>query len=92
LDDDIINFFKNIGVLLFFLILLVALGFHQIKKYNINEKKFKAKVDQEVKDLLSPVDFIEQVKEPLHETDSIDEYENDNSDSFKENYSEDPDF
>jgi len=61
LDDDIINFLKNIGVLLFFLILLVALGFHQIKKYNINEKKFKEKVDQEVKDLLSPVDFIEQV-------------------------------
>jgi len=92
LDDDIINFLKNIGVLLFFLILLVALGFHQIKKYNINEKKFKEKVDQEVKDLLSPVDFIEQVKEPLHETDPVDEYNNDNSDSFKEDYSEDPDF
>jgi len=48
LDEDIINFLKNIGVLIFFLIILVALGFHQIKKYNLNEKKFKDKVDHEI--------------------------------------------
>jgi len=75
LDEDIINFLKNFGVLLFFLIILVALGFHQIKKYNLNERKFKDTVDQEVKDLLSPVEFIEQVKEPLHATESLDEQE-----------------
>ncbi|MHA1349801.1 MAG: hypothetical protein ACTSPZ_03070 [Promethearchaeota archaeon] len=84
LDEDIINFLKNIGVLIFFLIILVALGFHQIKKYNLNEKKFKDKVDHEVKDLLSPVEFLEQVKEPLHTTESIEEPDNGNLNSYEE--------
>ena len=84
LDEAIINLLKNIGVLIFFLIILVALGFHQIKKYNLNERKFKDKVDQEVKDLLSPVEFLEQVKEPLHATESLDEQDNGNSNSYEE--------
>ena len=84
LDEAIINFLKNIGVLLFFLIILVSLGFNQIKKYNINEKKFKDKVDQEVKDLLSPVEFVEQVKEPLHEPESFDEQQYDELDTYEE--------
>ena len=84
LDEAIINLSKNIGVLIFFLILLVALGFYQIKKYNLNEMEFKDKVDQEVKDLLSPVDFVEQVKEPLHEPDSIDEQERGELESYEE--------
>jgi len=84
LDEAIINLLKNIGVLIFFLILLVALGFHQIKKYNLNERKFKVKVDQEVRDLLSPVEFIEQVKEPLHAAESLDEQDNGNSNSYEE--------
>jgi len=100
LDEAIINFLKNVGVLVFFLIILVSLGFNQIKKYNLNEKKFKDKVDQEVKDLLSPVEFIDQVREPLHGPEPIDEQDDDsldsyqeekpNSESTEENYSEDP--
>ena len=88
LDEDIINLGKNIVVLLFFLILLVTLGFYQIKKYNLNERKFKDKVDQEVKDLLSPVEFIEQVKEPLHVPDPTEE-EKPNSEINGPDYSED---
>ncbi len=84
LDDAIINLLKNIGVLLFFLLILVALGFHQIKKYNLNERKFKEKVDHEVKDLLSPVGFVEQMKEPLHVSESLDEQDNDNLNSYEE--------
>ena len=84
LDEDIINFLKNIGVLIFFLIILVALGFHQIKKYNLNEKEFKDKVDHEVKDLLSPVEFVEQMKEPLHVSEALDEQDNDNLNSYEE--------
>lgn len=84
LDEAIINFLKNIGVLIFFLIILVALGFHQIKKYNLNERKFKDKVDQEVKDLLSPVEFVEQVKEPLHAPESLDEQDNGKLNSYEE--------
>jgi len=84
LDESFINFLKNAGVLVFFLILLVTLGFHQIKKYNLNEKKFKDKVDQEVKDLLNPVEFIDQVKEPLHASDSLEELNTGNLDSYEE--------
>jgi len=86
LDQDVINLGKNYGVLFFFLILLVTLGFYQITKYNLNERKFKDKVDQEVKDLLSPVEFIEQVKEPLHAPEPTDaqEYDELNSEDIKE--------
>jgi hypothetical protein len=84
LDEDVINLGKNYGVLFFFLILLVTLGFYQIKKYNLNERKFKDKVDQEVKDLLSPVEFIEQVKEPLHASKPTDTQEYDELDSYEE--------
>ena len=83
LNEEIINLSKNIGVLFFFLILLVALGFYQIKKYNLNERKFKNKVDQEVKDLLSPVEFMEQVKEPLYAPEPKDEQEYDELDSYE---------
>ena len=84
LDEAIINLSKNIGVLFFFLILLVTMGFYQIRKYNLNERKFKDKVDQEVKDLLSPVDFVEQVKEPLHTSEVTDEQNNDKLDMYEE--------
>jgi hypothetical protein len=84
LDEAIINLLKNIGVLICFLIILVALGFHQIKKYNLNEKEFKDKVDHEVKDLLSPVEFVEQMKEPLHVSEALDEQDNDNLNSYEE--------
>lgn len=99
LDEAVINLVKNIGVLFFFLILLVTLGFYQIKKYNLNEKKFRDKVDQEVKDLLSPVEFVEQVKEPLHAPEALDvqdngkvdfnEEEKPNSESVDKDYYED---
>ena len=65
LNDSIVNLVKNWGVLLFFLLLLISLGFVEIKKYILNEREFKEKVDKEVKDLLSPIDFIEKLKEPL---------------------------
>ncbi|MHA1468752.1 MAG: hypothetical protein ACTSP6_11845 [Promethearchaeota archaeon] len=84
LDESVINLLKNIGVLLFFLIILVALGFHQIRKYNLNERKFRDKVDQEVKDLLNPVEFVEQVKEPLHAPEALDEQDNDKVNLYEE--------
>ncbi|TET02566.1 MAG: hypothetical protein E3J90_02515 [Promethearchaeota archaeon] len=84
LDENVINLIKNIFVLLFFLLILVTLGFHQIKKYNLNERQFKEKVDQEVKDLLSPVEFVEQVKEPLHANETLDEQDNGKLNSYEE--------
>ena len=84
LNESVINLLKNIGVLLFFLIILVALGYHQIKKYNLNERQFKDKVDQEVKDLLSPVEFVEQVKEPLHAPETLDEQDNGKLNSYED--------
>lgn len=84
LNESVINLLKNIGVLLFFLIILVALGYHQIKKYNLNERQFKDKVDQEVKGLLSPVEFVEQVKEPLHAPETLDEQDNGKLNSYED--------
>jgi hypothetical protein len=84
LNESVINLLKNIGVLLFFLIILVALGYHQIKKYNLNERQFKDKVDQEVKDLLSPVEFVEQVKEPLHAPETLNKQDNGKLNSYEE--------
>ena len=84
LDENVINLIKNIFVLLFFLLILVTLGFHQIKKYNLNERQFKDKVDQEVKDLLSPDEFVEQVKEPLHAPESLDEQYNGKLNSYED--------
>ncbi len=65
LDNSFVNLVKNWGVLLFFLIVLISLGFVEIKKYILNEREFKEKVDKEVKDLLSPIDFVEKLKEPM---------------------------
>ncbi len=65
LNESLINFLKNIFVLIFFLILLISLGYVEIKKYILNEREFKEKVDKEVKDLLSPIDFVEKLKEPM---------------------------
>ena len=84
LDENVINLIKNVFVLLFFLFILVTLGFHEIKKYNLNERQFKDKVDQEVKDLLSPVEFVEQVKEPLHTFETLDEQDNDKLNNYED--------
>ncbi len=65
LDNSFVNLVKNWGVLLFFLIVLISLGFVEIKKYILNEREFTEKVDKEVKDLLSPIDFVEKLKEPM---------------------------
>jgi len=65
LNESIVNQVKNWGVLIFFLIILISLGFAEIKKYVLNEREFKEKVDKEVKDLLSPIDFVEKLKEPM---------------------------
>ncbi len=54
LDESIINLGKNIGVLIFFILILAVLGFYQIIKYSKREKTFKEQVDQDVKHLLMP--------------------------------------
>jgi len=65
LNESFVNLSKNLVVLIFFLILLISLGYVEIKKYILNERAFKEKVDKEVKDLLSPIDFVEKLKEPM---------------------------
>ncbi|TFG16397.1 MAG: hypothetical protein EU531_06630 [Promethearchaeota archaeon] len=54
LDESIVNLGKNIGVLIFFILLLAVLGLYQMHKYAKREKLFKEQVDRDVKDLLSP--------------------------------------
>ncbi|MFW9949991.1 MAG: hypothetical protein ACFFKA_07690 [Candidatus Thorarchaeota archaeon] len=53
LSDSLINLWKNIGVFAFFVLILVVMGFYQMKKYNLQEKKFKHQVEKDVKELLS---------------------------------------
>jgi hypothetical protein len=84
LDNTIVNLVKNWGVLLFFLIVLISLGFVEIKKYILNEREFKEKVDKEVKDLLSPVDFVEKLKEPMTTPEPEKEQDYEDLDSIEE--------
>ncbi len=84
LNDSIVNLVKNWGVLLFFLLLLISLGFVEIKKYILNEREFKEKVDKEIKDLLSPIDFIEKLKEPLTTPEPENEQDYEDLDSIEE--------
>jgi hypothetical protein len=88
LNNSIVNLVKNWGVLLFFLILLISLGFVEIKKYILNEREFKEKVDKEVKDLLSPIDFVEKLKEPMTTSEPEKEQAYDDLNSIEEEITE----
>ncbi|TFF68978.1 MAG: hypothetical protein EU516_01930 [Promethearchaeota archaeon] len=54
LDESIVNLGKNIGVLIFFILILAVLGLYQMHKYSRQEKLFKKQVDKDVRELLSP--------------------------------------
>ncbi|MFX0060488.1 MAG: hypothetical protein ACFE8J_19505 [Candidatus Heimdallarchaeota archaeon] len=58
LNESIINLLRNILILFFFILILIVLGLYETRKFYRNEKKFKDKVDKEVKDLLSFEDTI----------------------------------
>jgi hypothetical protein len=53
LDETIINLLRNIGILIFFIAVLVILGLYEIRKYNVNEKKFMVDVDKQIRENLS---------------------------------------
>ena len=84
LNESIVNLVKNWVVLLFFLVMLVSLGYVEIKKYILNEREFKEKVDKEVKDLLSPIDFVEKLKEPMTTPEPEKEQDYDDLNSIEE--------
>jgi len=88
LNESIVNLAKNLVVLIFFLILLISLGYVEIKKYVLNERVFKEKVDREVKDLLSPIDFVEKLKEPITTPEPEKEQDYDNLKSIGEEETE----
>ncbi len=88
LNESIVNLAKNLVVLIFFLILLISLGYVEIKKYVLNERAFKEKVDKEVKDLLSPIDFVEKLKEPMTTPESKKEQDYDDLNSIEEEETE----
>lgn len=54
LDESIVNLGKNLGVLFFFILILVVLGIYQMHKYSKREHSFKEQVDRDVKELLAP--------------------------------------
>jgi hypothetical protein len=54
LDESIVNLGKNIGGIIFFILILGVLGVYQMHKYSKREELFKDQVKQDVKMLLSP--------------------------------------
>lgn len=54
LDESIVNLGKNIGAIIFFILILGVLGIYQMHKYSKREKLFKDQVSRDVKKLLSP--------------------------------------
>ena len=58
LNDSILNLFRNIFILFFFILILIVLGLYEARKFYRNEKQFNAELDTKVKDLLSFEDTI----------------------------------
>ena len=56
LNVDTISFAKNIAVLAFFLLLLILLGFWEIRKYNRVERKLKEGEGEEIEKLKIPIE------------------------------------
>ncbi|MFX1378311.1 MAG: hypothetical protein ACFFA4_04390 [Promethearchaeota archaeon] len=60
LNNDTINYYKNVAVLVFFIILLLVIGIYEIRKYTRQQKELKKEVKYEVKELISPQPTFEQ--------------------------------
>lgn len=60
LNNDVINFWKNVAVLLFFIVLLLVIGIYEIRKYTKQQKELKIEVKSEVKELLFPQPAFEE--------------------------------
>jgi len=62
LNADLISLAKNAAVLIFFLMLLILLGFWEIRKYNRAERKKKAGDTEEIEKIEIPIEG-EDIKE-----------------------------
>ena len=62
LNADLINLAKNAAVLIFFLMLLILLGFWEIRKYNRAERKKKVGDTEEIEKIEIPIEG-EDIKE-----------------------------
>ncbi|MFW9829694.1 MAG: hypothetical protein ACFFEY_19125, partial [Candidatus Thorarchaeota archaeon] len=58
LNNDTINFWKNIVVLIFFIALLLVIGIYEIRKYYKTQQEIKKEVSSEVGELISPKSVI----------------------------------
>ncbi|MFX1391111.1 MAG: hypothetical protein ACFE9Z_13685 [Promethearchaeota archaeon] len=54
LNNDTINFWKNVSVLIFFIALLLVIGIYEIRKFNKTQTEIKKEATADVKELLSP--------------------------------------
>jgi len=79
LNADLINLAKNIAVLAFFLILLILLGFWEIRKYNRAEWKRKGSDKEEIEKLVIPIE-----KKGFDERKSENQIENKESENTQE--------
>ncbi|MFW9946825.1 MAG: hypothetical protein ACFFDX_08355 [Candidatus Odinarchaeota archaeon] len=63
LNESTVNLLRNIGIIIFFVGVLVILGLYEIRKYNINEKKFMVDIDKQIRETLSLKEELEYFTE-----------------------------
>lgn len=77
IDNELINLWKNIAVLAFFILLLIIIGIFEIRKYSLEQKELKEEVEVEVKELLAPQPTIEEPTPVVEESEIMEDVETD---------------
>jgi len=61
LDSATVNLLKNIGVLVFLLLILISSGIYEIRRYILEEKEFIKEVDEDVDKLIGKKAIIKEI-------------------------------
>ncbi len=83
LNNDDINFWKNVAVLIFFIILLLVIGIYEIRKYTRKQKELKEEAYLEADKLISPQPIEDEGFMSFDEPQPIDEESRTVSDEFE---------
>ncbi len=73
IDNDFINYIKNIAVLAFFVLLLIIIGIYEIRKYSIEQLNLSKLPEDEIKETLPLLPTTEDQTSPYEESDQISE-------------------
>jgi flagellar biosynthesis/type III secretory pathway M-ring protein FliF/YscJ len=73
LNNDTINYWKNVAVLIFFIILLLVIGIYEIRKYTRKQVELRGEADLEADRLISPQPTKNDEEVPFKESETISE-------------------